>query len=243
MPDRYTYPDTEVLRNIPGLTDPAQAREFEMRAAAVRAGRLAVEPIDGRFDLAHLQAIHRYMYQDVWDWAGELRTVDTGTVGTNLAHARPAYIEEQGRHIFRRLAADDQLRDMNAKRFADRLAYHWGEITALHPFRDGNTRAQRLFIGQLTQQAGHQLSWTALNQRLPDLTQARLIAHAGDHHQLADLLHEHLDHSGTPASRRGQSAGVAIPLNQQLDWLHAETTHDPEHHPERRQARRGPHQH
>jgi cell filamentation protein len=217
MPDRYTYPDSEILRNIPGLIDAARAREFEVLVAHVRILELRAHPVVAEtFDLAHLQAIHRFVYQDIWEWAGELRTVDTGTVGTNLAHARPAYIAEQGRHIFRGLAADDHLRGMDVDAFADRLAYHWGEITALHPFRDGNTRAQRLFIAQLVEQAGHHLDWTALNERLPDLTHARLLAHAGDHHQLADLLRDHLERPGTKHDIRRQTAGVAIPLSLQL---------------------------
>src|SRR5699024_9796728 len=71
--DPYADP-AEVLRNRLGITDPDDLQHYERLLAASRVVELELNPIDGRFDFAHLQAIHHYILQDVYDWAGELRT-------------------------------------------------------------------------------------------------------------------------------------------------------------------------
>lgn len=67
----YFIPGTTVLRNKFGETDPERLREKEEFAAYVRLAELAAHPIDGGFDCAHMKAIHRSIFQDVYDWAGD----------------------------------------------------------------------------------------------------------------------------------------------------------------------------
>src|SRR5437870_12342295 len=74
--DPYTHPGTNVLRNILDLRDPEQLAAFEANATAARLIELDAAPPVGRFDVAHLKAIHRYIFQDVYRWAGEFRTVN-----------------------------------------------------------------------------------------------------------------------------------------------------------------------
>ncbi|MDP5227955.1 MULTISPECIES: hypothetical protein [Arthrobacter] len=74
--DPYCYPGTEVLINKLGLRDPRNALEIEREFSLLRRRELALDPVDAGFGLAHLQGIHRRLYQDVWDWAGLLRTVE-----------------------------------------------------------------------------------------------------------------------------------------------------------------------
>ena len=74
--DPYTYPGTDVLRNILDIRDLQQLAAFEANATTARLIELDAAPIEGRADIAHLQAIHRYVFQDVYPWAGEFRTVN-----------------------------------------------------------------------------------------------------------------------------------------------------------------------
>lgn len=199
MPDRYTYEGTEVLRNRFGIADPLAAHDVETRVSHQRLIELTARPVPGHFDLTHLQDIHRAIYSDLWDWAGEPRTVDTGTTNTGLAHCRPEFIESQANIVFGNLARDNNyLRDLDRESVSDRLAYHWGETTALHPFRDGNTRTQRLFFHQLTSDAGWSIDWQVINTVRDRFMRARLFAHAGDH----GLLHEILTPALNPAPWR-----------------------------------------
>ena len=70
--DPYTYPGSPVLRSIPGLRDEAALREFE---AACGIRRILQGVPESAFDYAHLKAIHKHIFQDVYDWAGQDRNV------------------------------------------------------------------------------------------------------------------------------------------------------------------------
>jgi cell filamentation protein len=65
--DTYLYPGTSVLRNLRGLTDPESLARFEARRTHQRITELIDNPLVGGFDIAHLKAIHRYIFQDVYD--------------------------------------------------------------------------------------------------------------------------------------------------------------------------------
>lgn len=164
MPDRYTYPGTEVLVNIPGYTDPAAWKEAETAVVGMHIRDLAVHPIPGGFDLAHLQAIHARLVAGFYTWGGVLRDVDTGPGGTGLAHCRPEFILVEADRIFTTLA--DQLgflRGRDANSFSAGLAWVWGETTALHPFRDINSRSQFVFFTQLAHEAGWVIDWNQID--------------------------------------------------------------------------------
>ena len=215
MPDRYTYPGTEVLRNRFEISEPLATHELETRVAYQRLTELTARPIPGDYDLAHLQAMYRAIYGDLWDWAGQIRPVDTGTTNTGLAHCRPEFIVDQAHVVFGAIARDDFLRGMDHDTIADRLAYHWGETTALHPFRDGNTRTQRLYFHQLTTDAGWSIDWNTINAGMDQFIEARLIAHAGHHEALRDVLGPTLHPVGTTSGE-----GMAGPaLETQLEQL------------------------
>jgi len=65
----HHYPGTTVLRNRLGYTDPQTLAQAEALIAVTRMAELAANPIDGHFDFAHLQAIHRHLLGDLYEWA------------------------------------------------------------------------------------------------------------------------------------------------------------------------------
>ena len=76
-PERpYVYRGTRCHINKFGILNPAALEQVIRCTTRLRADALKANPIAGDFDLAHLQAIHRYLFQDVYDWAGELRLID-----------------------------------------------------------------------------------------------------------------------------------------------------------------------
>src|SRR5215831_3823059 len=79
--DPYLYPGSSVLKNLRGLTDPRELEAFEGRSTHRRLAELIETPLSGRFDIAHFTAIHRYIFQDVFEWAGQFRTVDISKGG------------------------------------------------------------------------------------------------------------------------------------------------------------------
>ncbi|HEX5813584.1 MAG TPA: Fic family protein [Pseudonocardia sp.] len=113
--------------------------------------------IAGRYDLDHLRAFHWTIFQDVYPWAGQLRTVLIVKAGASFC--LPHQIVDTAADVFGRLAAAHHLRGRDRDAFLDGLTALLAEVNALHPFREGNGRTQRAFLGQLARDAGYRLRW------------------------------------------------------------------------------------
>lgn len=97
---KYCYPDSDVLVNKLDIRDPNKLQIFERKLTMLRLLELIDKPIEGKFDLKHLQAIHAYIFQDVYDWAGKIRTVDIAK-GNTFCNVR--FISSQADVIFSKL--------------------------------------------------------------------------------------------------------------------------------------------
>lgn len=182
--DAYCYPGSDVLRNKANLTDQAALDAFEADITAARLLQLSQQPLDGTLDLAHLLRIHHAIFQDVYDWAGQLRTVDISRGTSRFANVRQ--IVPYAQAMFTKLASEQWLQKCGREDFAKRLAHYLSEINALHPFREGNGRAQRAFASQLAMRAGYALDYTGLTQET--MYPVMATAFAGNEQPLADLL-------------------------------------------------------
>ena len=160
--DVYCIPGSAVLKNKAGITDQDLLDEFEGDFTAIRLLELTQKPIEGLFDLVHLCKIHQYLFQDVYEWAGELRSVDIIRGDSRFCNVRQ--IQSYSNNVFSALAAEKYLVNLEPKIFASRLAHYLSEINAIHPFREGNGRVQRLFISQVAEQAGYSLDFSSLDQ-------------------------------------------------------------------------------
>lgn len=160
--DPYVYPDTEVLINKLGLLRQEELWEAERAISGVAAAELEEHPIDGRFDLAHLQAIHKMLFEDIYEWAGMIREKGFISKGGSLFCAAE-YIVPYYDDLFGKLKSENYLRGMDRDDFIKRLAFYISEINALHPFREGNGRTQRIFANQLARQAGWELNFKNVN--------------------------------------------------------------------------------
>lgn len=158
--DPYLDPSSGVLRNKLGITDDRTLQVAERDFARVRIAELAEKPVAGRFDLAHLKAIHGHIFGDVYPWAGEARTVDIAKGQTLFAPVR--FMEGYAEKVFGKLAGENQLKDLSEERFVERAAYYYAEINSTHLFREGNGRAQRVFLEQLGREAGHVLDFSRI---------------------------------------------------------------------------------
>jgi cell filamentation protein len=186
--DQYVDPVSGVLRNRLGITDAATLEQTEAALVAARSYELSRKPLPGKFDLAHLQAIHHYLFGDLYDWAGQLRTVDIGKDGQLFSHH--AHIGSAAASVFKRLAEENYLAGLGRERFSDRAAYYLGELNALHPFREGNGRTQREFVSHLANAAGYYVAWENVDQ--PDMLQASIASFKGDASRLAALIRSSL---------------------------------------------------
>jgi cell filamentation protein len=185
--DPYLYPGTSVLKNLRGLTDPNLLERFEARRTHRRLAELIDTPLPGGFDVAHLKAIHRYIFQDVYDWAGQFRTVNLSKGGHLFGLA--TFLEPALQQILARLATENHLVGLDAEMFANRAAYFLSELNAAHPFREGNGRTQREFIRELGMKAGYYIDWRATT--VEEMTEASRLSHlSGELSRFADLIRE-----------------------------------------------------
>ncbi|HTQ12520.1 MAG TPA: Fic family protein [Rhizomicrobium sp.] len=156
--DPYCYKGTTVLKNIPGLRTQAELDAFEAISTAQRAD----EPLpNGKLSVRHYRAIHRHLFQDVYAWAGRYRTVRISKDGSAFCY--PENIARQMRLLFDDLRASQYLRGLTPAGFAKHAAQGLSTLNAIHPFREGNGRAQTTFLFLLAAQAGHPLDLDELD--------------------------------------------------------------------------------
>jgi cell filamentation protein len=179
--DPYVYPGTSVLRNRLGITDPVFLDKQERVLVALRIRRNVPR---GSFDLKHLRAIHRHLFQDVYDWAGELRTVEISK-GSQQFQFRQ-YIQTGMADVHRRLERSRFLRGLSAADFAEQAAVIVGDINYIHPFREGNGRTQLQYLKQLAAQAGHHLDLARIAG--DRWIEASISSHAADYSMMAKVL-------------------------------------------------------
>ena len=158
--DPYLYPGTDSLRNRLGIRDADELSKLEGERTTAVLAWLERNPLPGHYDLEHLQAFHRRIFGDIYEWAGELRTV--AIAKEQSLFALPEHIEPYLDRVLSELAEERLLRDLPRHEFVDRLTHYYAELNAVHPFREGNGRTQRAFLGQLAREAGYHLAWERL---------------------------------------------------------------------------------
>jgi cell filamentation protein len=148
--DPYCYKDTFVLKNKAGIRDVALLEAFEVEMSTLR----AEEPLPaGKFTPAHYRKVHHHLFQDVYRWAGRYRTVRTAKGGNAFCY--PEYIDASMKRLFKKLSSDAFDGGAPAATFIAATADFLAESNAIHPFREGNGRAQLSFLHLLGRRSGH----------------------------------------------------------------------------------------
>jgi len=179
--DPYIDLRTGVLRNKLGLIDAVALDYFERELAGQRAAQGLPS---GKFDLKHFCAIHRHLFQDVYDWAGDIRTVEIAKGETQFMPVR--FIRTGFSDIHHRLATQNFLTGLTHDAFCAEAAVIIGDVNHAHPFREGNGRTQLLYLQQLAASAGFSISFTKLGG--PAWIEACAAAHLGRYEGLRRRL-------------------------------------------------------
>jgi cell filamentation protein len=158
--DPYTDPATGILLNKLGLRTAGELESAEREITHAALILLRESPVRPAYDLPHLCAIHQRIFGDLYEWAGQVRTV---AIAKGNLFCLPQYIESSSADIFRALRGENFLRGLERRPFIDRLTYYLGEVNAVHPFREGNGRTQRAFFEQLARDAGFTVNWQHLD--------------------------------------------------------------------------------
>ena len=155
--ERYCYPHSDILMNKLGIRVAEELKKAEREITSVRLANARVHKIKGNFDLQHLMDIHKYIFQDIYDWAGEIRWVN---IAKGNMFCNYPFIEANAENLFRKLKQEKYLKETSENDMPLRLAYYLSEINVIHPFREGNGRTQRLFIEYLAEENGYSVDFS-----------------------------------------------------------------------------------
>lgn len=148
---KYCYPGTQVLVNKLDIQDGQQLSMAEREISIVKAAVLT-NNITGNFDLEHLKSIHKFLFEDIYEWAGKIRTVD---IAKGNIFCLVQFIEKQFAELYENLKRDNFLKNETDKEYVSKkIAYYLSELNVIHPFREGNGRAQRIYCQQLCMNTG-----------------------------------------------------------------------------------------
>lgn len=179
--DPYVDPDTQILINTFGIHDAAELERIERR---ISTQRIREGMPQGTYDLSHLRSIHKQLFQDIYPWAGEIRTVDIHKGGSQFQLYQ--YIETGMSHVHGRLVSLRYLRGLNKQDFAREAGVIIGDVNYVHPFREGNGRTQLQYLKLLCQHAGHHIDLTCLNPS--EWIEASIRTHSADYTLMSQAI-------------------------------------------------------
>ena len=150
----YVYPGTDVLKNKLGIRDAGKLLRVEIAVTGRRCAQLVDAPVSGEFDFAHLKRIHAFMFQDLYDWAGEVRTCNLSKDDTLFC--LPEHIESYAcSEVFPGFLDKCAPERDSRPEFVDAFTSCYANLNMLHPFREGNGRSQREFAREFCLECGY----------------------------------------------------------------------------------------
>lgn len=152
------YPDTTVLINKFDIRDEDELHRVESVLVSTKFAAWVKAPKSETFDFDHYKAIHRFLFSDLYEWAGQVRTVNMSKKGTTFVAADQ--IEMQAALVFARLKECNYFRGLSRRDFIEEIVDFYCVTNMLHPFREGNGRTQRAFLTQLIRSAGYNINFT-----------------------------------------------------------------------------------
>lgn len=158
--DPDCYPQTEILINLLAITDADQLENAERELSGYASQQLVWQPPP--YDLQRLKDVHRFVFQDLYDWAGQLRTVDISKGSTRFCNVQR--IEPEARKLLAKMAAANYFVGLPRNQVIENLADFYNELNVIHPFREGNGRVSRLFFQDLIVNCCYEIDWSQVNR-------------------------------------------------------------------------------
>lgn len=182
------YKNTSCLINKFDIKDEKKLVLIEADITFAKATELEEHPISNTFDFNHYKAIHRYLFEDIYDWAGEVRKINISKKGTCFIETNK--IEDMAQNCFGRLKQENYFQDQNFDDFVDNIVDFYCVTNILHPFREGNGRTQRIFISQLIRFNGYDINFSNIDK--DDLMIATIQAANGITDNLRKIFRENI---------------------------------------------------
>lgn len=154
------YDGTTCLINKLGIRDDKVLERVEAEITFAKSVLLERNSVIGNFDFEHFKEIHKFLFSDLYDFAGEIRTVDISKKRTRFLSA--GQIEQTAEKLFSKVASG-VLDDLPFDEFVKEIATLYNEVNFLHPFREGNGRTQRIYFTQLIRKYGYDINFSDID--------------------------------------------------------------------------------
>ena len=153
----YCYSDSNVLKNKLNIRDNKLLKTAEEEITLIKQMELLKNPIKGNFSKAHFMNIHKFIFEDIYSFAGKIRREQISKADTMFYP--PNLIDRELDKVFAKIKEKNMLRETDEEKVFDNLAYVMAELNIIHPFREGNGRSIREFIRLMAKRMGYDLNW------------------------------------------------------------------------------------
>ena len=158
----YCYPDSDVLKNKLNIRNREELKQAEEEITALKQYMLMESPIKGRFTKTQLMNIHRFLFEDIYPFAGHIRREQISKGDTMFFP--PHLISQELDKVFAKLHSEKMLHATDKKRQIEHLSYIMSELNVIHPFREGNGRSIRELIRYMALYYGFSLDWSLVDR-------------------------------------------------------------------------------
>lgn len=182
------YEGTSVLINKFDIHDEKQLEIIEQGITSAMIAKALIELPFENVDFEFYKSLHRYVFEDIYEWAGQTRNVNMSKKGTNFCGCDN--IEETGKKIFDKLKQSNYLKDFDGTDFIDEFTDLYCILNYLHPYREGNGRIQRLFLSMLLKNMGKNIDFSIIDKDLFMIATIKSVS--GDVFALRDIFKENI---------------------------------------------------
>ena len=179
----YCYSDSNVLKNKLNIRENKLLKTAEEEITLIKQMELLKNPIKGNFSKAHLMNIHKFIFEDIYSFAGKIRREQISKADTLFYP--PNLIDRELDKLFGKIKEKNMLKETDKEKVFDNLAYVMAELNIIHPFREGNGRSIREFIRLMAKRMGYDLNWGNVDRE--ELLEASILS-VDDYKVLIRLL-------------------------------------------------------
>ena len=185
----YCYSDSNVLKNKLNIRDNKLLKTAEEEITLIKQMELLKNPIKGNFSKAHLMNIHKFIFEDIYPFAGKIRREQISKADTMFYP--PNLIDRELDKVFTKIKEKNMLKETDEEKIFDNLAYVMAELNIIHPFREGNGRSIREFIRLMAKRMGYDLNWGNVDKE--ELLEASILS-VDDYKVLVGILEPCIEH-------------------------------------------------
>lgn len=200
MKDPYLYEDVPVLKNKLNIKDADKLEAAEADITFIKL--LSIDKLNKgqAFDFNYVKLLHRHIFEDIYPFAGEPRTVQIYKAepvlgGDTIRYSSPSDIEKNAENVLNRMA-DIKWKDLSRENLSKEFSKNIAALWQVHAFREGNTRTTMTFACHFADSNGFPLDKQLFRENARYVRNALVKASDGmyaDYQYLNKIMHDSIN--------------------------------------------------